>query len=161
MNNIPPKLRQEMADDPYYKRCCVTGATNEKIEWHHNLIYAGKQVQEKWCILPLAYHIHAVANDKLIRERLDWVMLNRGTDDDLKRYSKGVDLLAKRDRLNKRYGTSNKILWDSSGPQIHIRETGDVRPVHGKIPGRHSTRVDMQKKIQTPNQRSAGRGDEL
>lgn len=117
MNKIPPKLREEMAGDPFYKRCCVTGEIG-KIEWHHNLIYAGKQVQEKWCILPLTYHIHRIADDKLVRERLDWIMLNRATDDELRRYSKAVDLLAKRDRLNTKYGKKrdDKVLRKSTQP---------------------------------------------
>lgn len=60
MNNIPPKLRAEIAADPFYQRCCITGAMakNTKIEWHHNLIFAGKQVQEKWAILPLVESVH-------------------------------------------------------------------------------------------------------
>lgn len=113
MNNIPPKLREEMARDPYYKRCCVTGDT-EKVQWHHNLIFAGKQVQEKWCILPLAYHIHKIADDKVIRERLDWIMLNRATEKDIMRYSKAVDLSAKLERLNKKYGRYPEVLRNST-----------------------------------------------
>ncbi len=103
-----------MSKDPYYKKCCVTGQPG-RLEWHHNLIYAGKQVQEKWCILPVLGRIHEVANDKLMKERLDWIMLNRATDDELRRYSKAVDLLAKRARLNKKYGDFNntKILRNS------------------------------------------------
>lgn len=106
MNNIPPKLRKEMAEDPYYEHCCITGTSKrvEKIEWHHNLIFAGRQVQEKWCILPLAESIH----ERIVeyKEQCDWIMLNRATDEELKRYSKVENLIVKRDRLNKKYGTS-------------------------------------------------------
>lgn len=94
-----------MANDPFYKKCCISGSTSEKIEWHHNLIYAGKQVQEKWCILPLAKSIH----DKIeiYKDQVDWLMLNRATDNELARYSKVIDLKAKRERLNKIYGNSS------------------------------------------------------
>jgi len=104
MNNIPPKLKKEMAEDPYYRKCAISGrlATNTKVEWHHNLIYAGKQVQEKWCIIPLAKEIHA--NIIQYKEKVDWIMLNRATDDDLRRYSKAKDLIRERERLNKIYG---------------------------------------------------------
>lgn len=104
MNNIPPKLREEMAADPFYQRCCITGAMakNTKVEWHHNLIHAGKQVQEKWCILPLAEAVHD--DIAYYKEECDWIMLNRADEATLKRYSRAENLVAKRDRLNKKYG---------------------------------------------------------
>ena len=104
MNNIPPRLRREIEVDPFYQRCCITGskATNTKIDWHDNLIFAGKQVQEKWCILPLRADIHK--DIVKYKEQCDWIMLNRATDDDLKRYSKAINLFSRRDMLNKKYG---------------------------------------------------------
>jgi hypothetical protein len=104
MNNIPPKLRAEIALDPFYQRCCITGAwsRNTKIDWHHNLLFAGKQVQAKFAILPLAREVHD--NIVLHKEKCDWIMLNRATDEQLKKYSRAADLFAKRDRLNKKYG---------------------------------------------------------
>ena len=103
MNKIPPKLREEMAADPFYQRCCLSGAlaTNTKVEWHHNFQYAGRQVQEKWCILPLAQQIHAdIAYHK---EECDWIMLNRADEETLRRFSR-ANLIAKRERLNAKYG---------------------------------------------------------
>lgn len=91
-----------MVHDLFYRRCCITGAMNVKIEWHHNLIFAGRQVNEKWCILPLAEDVHAdIVKHK---EKCDWIMLNRATDEELARYSKAENLKVKRDRLNKKYG---------------------------------------------------------
>ncbi len=106
MRKIPPQLREEMAADPFYKKCCISGSTSEKIEWHHNLIFAGKQVNEKFCILPLAKSIH----DKieLYKEKCDWIMLNRASDEELLRYSKAVNYKALRDRLNTIYGKYRK-----------------------------------------------------
>lgn len=102
MRKIPEKLRMEMANDPFYKACAVTGRTDQKIDWHHNLIYAGRQVNEKWCIIPLSKDVH----DKIEiwKDHVDRIMLNRATDQELERYSKVIDLKAKRDRLNKIYG---------------------------------------------------------
>lgn len=104
MNNIPPRLREEMAADPFYQRCCITGAMarNRKVEWHHNFQFAGRQVQEKWCILPLAEVVHH--NIERFKEECDWIMLNRADEATLKKYSRAVDLVAKRDRLNEKYG---------------------------------------------------------
>jgi len=108
MRPIPQDLKIEMESDPFYSRCCITGQhkTSVKIDWHHNLIYAGKQVNEKWCILPLAEDVH----EKIVRykEKCDWIMLNRGTDDQLRKYSKAKDLIRERDRLNKIYGTPRR-----------------------------------------------------
>jgi len=105
MRKIPQKLKDEIADDPFYKRCCITGvlATETKVDWHHNLIFAGRQVSEKWCILPLAKEVH----DNIVKykELCDWIMLNRATDEELQKYSKAVDLLEKRKKLNKKYGS--------------------------------------------------------
>lgn len=102
MRKIPPALRESMSNDPYYKRCALTGSTSEKIDFHHNLIFAGRQVNEKWCIIPLAKSVH----DNIVKhkEKVDWIMLNRATDEELERYSKVIDLKAKRERLNKIYG---------------------------------------------------------
>lgn len=104
MRPIPQKLKDEIAADPFYKRCCISGrpATSTKIDWHHNLIFAGRQVNEKWCILPLAKEVHD--NIARYKEKCDWIMLNRATDDDLIRYSKAENLMRKRDILNRKYG---------------------------------------------------------
>lgn len=91
-----------MAQSPFYKQCALTGTTNEKIDWHHNLIYAGRQVNEPFCIIPLATSIH----DKIstYKELVDWVMVNRATDAELSRYSKAVDYHQLKATLNKKYG---------------------------------------------------------
>lgn len=102
MRKIPPELREEMSNDPFYSQCCITGSRSEKIEWHHNLIYGGQQVNEKFCILPLAKSIH----DNIVKykEKCDWIMWNRATDEEIACYSKAKDYKWERDRLNKIYG---------------------------------------------------------
>lgn len=112
---MPQKLRDEMERDPFYRRCCITGEGRvtsnihdpERIEWHHNLIYAGKQVNEKWCILPIKKEVHRKMS-KEIKEICDWIMLNRATDDELAKYSSiALDLREKKTLLNKKRG-----VWD-------------------------------------------------
>ena len=104
---IPAKLKKELANDKFYDRCCLTGIHKnlEKIDWHHAFIYAGKQVNEKWCILPVVQAIHFQHNGitAKVKEKLEWIMLNRATDEELKKYSKCIDLIKKRDRLNEKY----------------------------------------------------------
>jgi len=91
-----------MQQDSFYKQCCITGRTNEKIDWHHNLIFAGKQVNEKFCILPLAKSIHD--NITEWKEKCDWIMLNRASNEELLKYSKAINLFARRKYLNQIYG---------------------------------------------------------
>lgn len=88
MRAIPPSLRAEMADDPYYAKCCLdyTGMCNGRIEWYHNLIYAGRQQNRKFCILPLCHAHHMRADLKPIKEKLDKIMVSRATPEDLAEY---------------------------------------------------------------------------
>lgn len=103
-SHIPPELNAEINDDPFYKQCCITGRTYEKIDRHHNLIHAGKQVQIKAAILPLARSIHEKVFRKDIKDRCDWVMTNRMTEQELDMYSRAVVYRRRRDQLNERFG---------------------------------------------------------
>lgn len=96
-----------MAADPFYRVCAVTGEKGTRadpIEWHHNLIFGGSQVQEKFCILPIKRSLHYQANDKAVRARLDWIMLSRATEEQLTRYSKAIDHRFNLAMLNAVYG---------------------------------------------------------
>lgn len=95
-----------MSSDLYYKKCCITGSTSEKIEWHHNLIFGGRQVNEKFCILPLAKSIH----DNIVKykEICDWIMWSRATDDEIRKYSKANNYFRTRDILVGKYGKYNE-----------------------------------------------------
>lgn len=104
-STIPTKLRAEMALDPFYKRCVITGKTDEeageKIQWHHNLEFKGKRVNRKFCILPLLESIHdAISQHK---EKVDWIMWNRASDEEIQEFSKAVDYKAVRARLNNKF----------------------------------------------------------
>ena len=97
-----------MANDPYYKKCCITGKTYGKIDWHHNLIYGSNQVNEKFCILPLAKEVH----DNIVKYKdiCDWIMWSRATDEEVKRYSKAIPYQQVKERLIKQYGKYD-ISW--------------------------------------------------
>ena len=45
-----------------------------------------------------------MANNKSIKAILDWIILSRATDADLKKYSKAVDLIRIRSILNEVFG---------------------------------------------------------
>lgn len=86
---IPLSLRERLANNPFYWDCCISNNECQgHIEWHHNLIYAGKQVNEEFCILPLCQKHHKIEKYKQIKSKLNKIMVSRATDEDLKKFPK-------------------------------------------------------------------------
>lgn len=110
MNNIPKPLNEEMNEDPYYKKCCLAfmGGCAGRIQRHHALTWKGSQYQKKFCILPACEAHHEKARGGEVKERFDWILLNRASDFELLEISKAIDYRAMRDRLNLKYGRYNK-----------------------------------------------------
>lgn len=110
MNNMPPKLRQELSVDTEYKKCArhADGNCDGRITFEHAMIFAGKQIQKRWAIIPLCEYHHAVNKHQdgpgLDKKKNQWIALNRATDEELKEISKATDYIAVRSRLNKIYG---------------------------------------------------------
>lgn len=109
MGHIPAHLNERLNANPLYQNnFCIFHRMHHppslKVERHHNLIFAGKQVNEEWCILPICVVVHDKARDKHIKERLDWIMLNRAPEDRLRTYSKAINFLQEKSRLNGIYG---------------------------------------------------------
>ena len=102
MRKIPEKLKQEMVADDFYKQSCLSGKKAERIEWHHNLIFAGRQQNVKWAILPLTQEEHRDIVKH--RQRCDWIMINRANLRQLIEYSKAENLLIKKGKLNSKFG---------------------------------------------------------
>lgn len=99
---IPKDMREEMANDPFMEVCCIEDEDcGGRIEWHHNLIYAGKRVNEKWAILPVCHHHHFYEFE--FKKRLNKVMVTRATEAELRAYSKAIDYVA----LKRKYEDSN------------------------------------------------------
>ena len=92
MRKIPPILRDELANDPFYKTCCIEDDfCSGRIEWHHNLIFAGKQVNERFCILPVCHFHHEHEKNHIIGEKLDYIMWSRATPEQIIYFSKATD----------------------------------------------------------------------
>lgn len=113
-----------MAADSYYTRCARRDAlhdhqcecderTGRMIEWEHAFIFAGKQIQEKWAIIPSCWWAHR--GPGMVKEINEWIALNRATDEELLKYSKAVNLIAKRNYLNTIYGTGSRNTEYDSG----------------------------------------------
>lgn len=94
---IPEKLKQEILADDFYKKCCIADETCKgRIEFHHNLIFAGKQVNEKWAILPVCHSHHEIEKHKEIGHRLDKIMFKMVSDEELKPYCKAIDYIKRK-----------------------------------------------------------------
>lgn len=88
---IPKKMRDEMAEDKFYKKCCIADSDCEgTIQWHHNLRFAGSNVNRKSCILPVCEHHHRIADRHDIRDKLNLIMAARMSDDEIEMYSKVI-----------------------------------------------------------------------
>lgn len=107
MSKIPKAILEAILSDPFYKKCCIPHfefVCSGRIEFHHNLIYGGKQVQEKDFILPVCHAHHVQEKKKSIKDRLNWVMLKRGSTRLIDAYSKVINWKHEQQRLNKIYG---------------------------------------------------------
>ena len=87
---IPKNIREELSNDIFMSKCCLKDwMCAGRIEWHHNLIYAGKRVNERWCILPVCYHHHRLESQ--FKKELNKIMVQRATYEELSNYSKAID----------------------------------------------------------------------
>lgn len=103
-----------MANDPYYKKCCRAGdgTCGGRITWEHVIIFASKQLNERWCIIPLCERHHAVNNYQdngdLNKRKNIWIALNRATDQELLSISKAVNYIQQREYYNTVFGKYGK-----------------------------------------------------
>lgn len=109
MRPIPAKLRAEIDSDPYYKVCARAdeGDCAGRITIEHALTFSGRQLNEKWALLPICSYHHGVNEyqdcGKMNKEKHVWLALNRATDEELRSISKAVDYIKERERLRKIY----------------------------------------------------------
>lgn len=112
MRAIPKKLLKEILGDTFYKTCVRSKEMNceGRITLEHALIYSGKQINEKWSIIPVCEKHHEIGKyqnagtmDKRYHE---YVAVNRMSCYDEKKYYK-VNWKQKRLFLNKIYGDYN------------------------------------------------------
>lgn len=99
---MPQKLKDELAVLPRMKLCArrSEGNCEGRITWEHALIYASKQVQESFAIIPLCVYHHL---GKGLNKELNVALaLSQATDWDLQRYPKS-DWKQKRKYLLKKY----------------------------------------------------------
>lgn len=110
MRPISSKTRQSIENDVFYQTCArfSEGECDGRITWEHCLTYGGRQIDEPWAIIPLCTFHHAVNEHQdgtgMDKQKNIWIALNRATDSELRQYSKAVDYIKMKERLNKIYG---------------------------------------------------------
>lgn len=110
MNNIPAKLKKELLADPEYTRCSLLGyhTCGGRITLEHALIFAGRQVQERFAIIPVCAAGQEVDQFQdagtMDKNRNRWVALNRATEFELRSISKAINYVRELARLNTIYG---------------------------------------------------------
>lgn len=116
MNNIPIKLRKELAADPFYRTCArfealhdhicmgdpVRGPLGRMIEWEHALYFKGEQLQKKFAIVPMCWLVHR--GPYMRKQIAEWIALNRATNAELDEISIAKDYRFYRNMLNEKYG---------------------------------------------------------
>lgn len=91
MSPIPPKIRTELSRDTWYDMCIHQryrgriGSGN--LQWEHAYLYRGKQIQEKWAIVPCrkSFNMDATGSVKRFNQ---YIALLRATNEELDKYQK-------------------------------------------------------------------------
>lgn len=100
---------------PFYHMCALRGygECEGRITWEHAIIFAARQLNLLWAIVPLCERHHGVGRwmdaGTLDKNRNVWVALNRATEEELRAVSKAKDWLRERARLNAIYGPYKAI----------------------------------------------------
>lgn len=99
---IPEKLKQELLKNPYYRICARKGDDCDgRITFEHAFIYAGKQIQEEWAIIPLCWYHHL--GKGLNKEINHYIALSRADLRDLRKRMPKKDWSQMFSYLNKKY----------------------------------------------------------
>jgi hypothetical protein len=86
MRPIPPKLRSQIAADPYYQKCARAkdGGCAGRITWDHCFTYQNRQINEAWAILPVCVYHHL--GPGFVKTTNQLIALSRATPEDLAKY---------------------------------------------------------------------------
>ena len=107
MPSIPPDLLKDFLANPENERCALCGA--RPVQIHHNFLWSGKSQNLLWALISLCKTCHDTANKREIRMKLDHIMLNRVSDNELMRYSKVMNLVSRKRYLNYYFSKNAKV----------------------------------------------------
>lgn len=76
-----------MSEDIFMDSCGIPDEhCGGRIEWHHVWIYAGRQINEKWAILPLCGFHHSRAEVESYKSKICALSLSRASKEDFDKY---------------------------------------------------------------------------
>lgn len=111
MRKVSNRVKAILLDEPDVCARKCDGSCAGRITWEHALIFGGKQIDEAWAIVKLCAYHHAVDEwqdgGDLQKEKNVCIALNRATDDELRKYSKAVNYIELRTKLNEKYHLQN------------------------------------------------------
>lgn len=85
---IPQHLKDQIYLNKFFTKCCIADKDCQgRVSIHHNLIFAGKQVNEFWALLPLCGYHHYNEGRKNIKSKLNVIMRKR-SNGELEKYEK-------------------------------------------------------------------------
>lgn len=88
MRAISQKTKKILSEDPRMRFCALQGiiphACSQKIDWHHNLIYAGRQSDIPHTILGICSEVHKIADRSDVKKILNEIMYAQMTEEDFK-----------------------------------------------------------------------------
>ncbi len=111
MRKISEETRNILAKDKRMRVCALKSYVCQgRLEWHHNLIFGGKQCDWPETIIALCggFH-HRYADQKDIKEKLDYIMLNQMSDKQIQSISKAVDYFQRKKYVTNKYAKNKTI----------------------------------------------------
>lgn len=108
MRPISPKNKKSIDEDVFYRTCCRADSNcGGRTTIEHVFIYAGRQIDEMWNLIPLCEYHHSVGKwlgcGGLDKSHNEWISLNLAHPSELQRYPKR-DFKTLKEHLNKKYG---------------------------------------------------------
>ena len=89
---IPEAMRESLSQEKFMKTCCLASEECQgRIQWHHNLVYASKRINEPWAILPLCEFHHRV--ESTFKGKLNRIMVERASEEQLAPYCKSTNYI--------------------------------------------------------------------
>ncbi len=108
MRKISPRVRDKLLEEPDVCALRSFGGCAGRITWEHCITYGGKQIDEAWAIIKICARHHSVDQYQdcglLDKEKNVWIALNKATTEELQAYSKAINYVYEKERLNKKYG---------------------------------------------------------
>lgn len=139
MRPLTPKLKREIDENPYFKVCARRNDDCDgRITIEHAFIYAGRQINEIWALLPLCEYHHSIGKhmeDGELDKRMNQLLcLRRATREDLKKYP-NVDWEKLKNNLEN-YARKTPIPRE---------ERGEIQPIRLEAYNIEGTEADQEK----------------